>query len=235
MSRKTLFIFFVCICSVTWLFAAPPQLRVVQEKRHGRDSAAVMRDNHVIVRFYGEEPGLGGPEKRARIFMARILHLAALGISPDNPRFFAGIEGDQTVLKFHPNVICRIMEAETTVNQTVDVALAREWLGNVRHFLSLLPQDSQWVKEDKKLPVKGLATVFNPLIWSQDFIIAHRSLPIGTRVRVVNLLNKWSLVAEVAEHSRTSENIVVELAPNTAEALGIVNGKPVWVRLEKGG
>ncbi|MFH1428628.1 MAG: hypothetical protein ABIH39_02680 [Candidatus Margulisiibacteriota bacterium] len=225
-------LFIVC-CSC--ILSAGLRLHTVPEKRHDRNSAAVMMNNQVLARFYGDEDGVGNTEDRARVFTARMTQLAAMGVEHDDPLFYAGIEGDRTIIKYDKHLICTIVEAETTVNQTNDVVLAQEWLKNIRGFLKVLPRDSQYVKEDVELPINGIASRFIPLIQSSDYIVAHRSLPLGTKVRIVNLENSWSLVALVAERGITSSNIIVGLAPNTAEALGIQENRLVKVRLEKGG
>ena len=233
--KKTLTLIIIIITiSSTFLALANNRLQVVVENRHSRKSASVLLNNHVIARFYGYEPEIGGPEIRAKHFAARLTQLAAMGIEPSDNRFSSGIFNDKTLVKFEPSVICSITEAETTINKTNDVILAKEWLGKVRWFLGNLPLDSNSVQEDRKLPITGLVKTYSPLIPSEDFIIAHRSLPLGTKIRIVNLRNKWSLVAQVAERAVPSKNLIAALAPNTAEALGIKPNIPIRVRLEKG-
>lgn len=224
----------LCLCALSLTtFAESTDLRVIAERRHDNNAGTVMLNNHVVVRFYGDVNTLG-PERRAKNFVAKLTQLAAMGVESDNPNFFAGIEGDKTVIKFKDMTICQVTELETIINKTNDVLLAKEWLAKIRDYLAKMPKDSQFVQEDTSLPNKGLAEVFKPLIKSRDYIVAHRTLPIGEIVRIVNLKNKWSLIAQVAERGVPSKKAMIGLAPNTAEALGIDSGKLVMVRLEKG-
>jgi len=226
---NTLLLLTLLFASLSWAV----RVWVAPEYRNGREAGSVMIDNNVMLRFYGDERGVGGSVDRANVFVARLTQLAAMGIEPEDDRFFAGIENDRTLIRFDDHWVCTITEAETTVNMTNDVVLANEWLAKIRQFLGLLPRDSQYVKDDNALPSKGLACRFIPMIRSKDYIVAHRTLPIGSKVRIVNLKNAWSVVAEVAERGVPSQNIV-GLAPNTAAALGVSGNDSVMVRVENG-
>ncbi|MFA5927908.1 MAG: hypothetical protein WC838_01225 [Candidatus Margulisiibacteriota bacterium] len=232
MTRKTI-LTLIFTCFTIAAMAAEIQLRVVTENRNGRDSATVFMNYEVMARFYGEEKEIGGPEERAKMFAARLMQLAAMGVKPDDPRFFAGIKDEFTIIEYSPNLICTIVEAETTVNKTNDVYLAQEWLKNIKIFLSKMPKDDKIEeKPEDNFPMDGMAIRYDPLIKSKDFIVTHKSLPIGSKLRIVNPRNKWSLIALVSENTPPSASAAVGLASNTAEALGITTYKPVLVRLE---
>jgi hypothetical protein len=229
--KKFLIVLFSLAC--TFFLFASVQLRVVTETVKGQQSASILADNLIVAKFYGTEAGVGGPVERANLLMARLTQLAALGVDPEDSRFWSGIEKDQTFIRFDGQPLCRIVELETIINKTNDVLLAKEWLERIRVFLRALPQDSQYVKDDIALPVKGIAVRFNPVIKSKDYIVAHRTLPIGMKVRIVNLQNRWSLVAEIAERNIPSGDAIIALAPNTAEALGVTQNRKTKVLLEK--
>jgi len=206
-------------------------ISVFKEQRHDRISAAVFFNNHIVVRFYGTDAENGDPFERANLLKARLTQLAALGVDPEDRLFFAGIEGYSTVIKYDDFLICKVLAAETTVNMTNDVFLANEWLKNIKFFLASIPRDSHYVEKEIIFPIKGFATLFEPLIVTKKFNVAHDTLPIGTRLRIVNLSNNWSVVAEVTERKVPNGNFVIALAPNTAYALGITEENPLLVRI----
>ena len=61
---------------------------------------------------------------------------------------------------------------------------------------------------------------------------AHRSLPLGTRVRVTNLANGRQAVVVVDDRGPYRGNRVIDLSPTAARHLGMVRAGVVKVRVE---
>lgn len=70
--------------------------------------------------------------------------------------------------------------------------------------------------------------VFNP----KELTAAHRSLPLGTRVRVVNLHNDQSVVVRVNDRGPYAKDRIIDVSRRAAERLGMVRSGKARVRLE---
>ena len=61
---------------------------------------------------------------------------------------------------------------------------------------------------------------------------AHRTLPIGTRVRVTNVDNERSVVVRVNDRGPFVDGRVIDLSWAAARALGVLGARVFTVRLE---
>ena len=66
---------------------------------------------------------------------------------------------------------------------------------------------------------------------SHAFTAAHRTLPIGTRVRVTNLRNHRSVIVRINDRGPYSHHRIIDLSPAAAQALGIRNQGLMRVRI----
>lgn len=66
-----------------------------------------------------------------------------------------------------------------------------------------------------------------------DLTAAHRSLPFGSRVRVVNLRNDKDVVVRINDRGPFVDGRVIDLSRAAAEHLGMVRDGKVRVRLER--
>jgi rare lipoprotein A len=62
---------------------------------------------------------------------------------------------------------------------------------------------------------------------------AHRTLPIGSLLRVTNLSNKRSIMVRVNDRGPVPEGVVVDLSYGAARSLGFSSRGKARVRLEK--
>jgi len=69
--------------------------------------------------------------------------------------------------------------------------------------------------------------IFDP----EALTMAHRTLPLGTRVRVTNLRNQRSVEVEVNDRGPMVEGRIADLSPAAARAIGLIDGL-ANVRLE---
>lgn len=67
---------------------------------------------------------------------------------------------------------------------------------------------------------------------SDGFTAAHRTLPLGTMVRVTNLENHRSVVVRVNDRGPFARKRIIDLSPAAARALGIRNQGLMRVRIE---
>lgn len=67
---------------------------------------------------------------------------------------------------------------------------------------------------------------------SDGFTAAHRTLPIGTMVRVTNLRNQRSVVVRINDRGPFTRHRIIDLSPAAARALGISNQGLMRVRIE---
>ena len=69
---------------------------------------------------------------------------------------------------------------------------------------------------------------FNP----EGYTAAHRSLPLGSRLRVTNLTNGESVVVRVNDRGPFSGHRVIDVSKGAARELGMLGGGTTRVRLE---
>ncbi len=67
---------------------------------------------------------------------------------------------------------------------------------------------------------------------SEDFVAAHRSLPLGSRVRVVNLSNGRSTVVRIIDRGPYAHGRVIDLSRAAAREIGLLDSGIGKVRLE---
>jgi rare lipoprotein A len=61
---------------------------------------------------------------------------------------------------------------------------------------------------------------------------AHKTLPFGTLVRVINLRNERSVIVRVNDRGPLLKNRVIDLTPRAARQLGFFADGVTWVKLE---
>ncbi len=68
---------------------------------------------------------------------------------------------------------------------------------------------------------------------SSDMTAAHRSLPFGTRLRVVNESNGRSVVVRVNDRGPFAHRRIIDLAKGPAQALGLTSSGTGYVSLHR--
>jgi rare lipoprotein A len=68
---------------------------------------------------------------------------------------------------------------------------------------------------------------------SNDMTAAHRSLPFGTRLRVVNETNGRSVVVRVNDRGPFAHRRIIDLAKGPAQALGLTSAGTGYVSLHR--
>jgi rare lipoprotein A len=68
---------------------------------------------------------------------------------------------------------------------------------------------------------------------SYDMTAAHRSLPFGTRLRVVNEKNGRSVVVRVNDRGPFAHRRIIDLAKGPAQALGLTSSGTAYVSLHR--
>lgn len=61
---------------------------------------------------------------------------------------------------------------------------------------------------------------------------AHKTLPFGTLVRVINLRNDRSVIVRVNDRGPLGKNRVIDVTPRAARELGFLANGVTWVKLE---
>ena len=62
---------------------------------------------------------------------------------------------------------------------------------------------------------------------------AHRTLPLGTKVKVTNLANGKSVEVEITDRGPYAENRIIDLSQAAAKALDMIDSGTATVRLEQ--
>ena len=68
---------------------------------------------------------------------------------------------------------------------------------------------------------------------SYDMTAAHRSLPFGTRLKVINETNGRSVVVRVNDRGPFAHRRIIDLAKGPAQALGLTNAGTAYVSLQR--
>ena len=75
----------------------------------------------------------------------------------------------------------------------------------------------------------GRRTASGEIFNTRDMTAAHRTLPFGTRVRVVNERTGRSVVVRINDRGPFTRGRVIDLAQGSAEALGVSGTAPVSI------
>lgn len=102
-------------------------------------------------------------------------------------------------------------------------------------FIFLCPLDFNcWAQNNKQFSEKGKASFYsNAFIGrktangekflQEKFIAAHKSLPFGTWVKVVNLQNKRSVIVRINDRGPFIKGRIIDLSTSAAKQIGNLN------------
>ena len=78
----------------------------------------------------------------------------------------------------------------------------------------------------------GKKTASGEIFDQNDFTAAHRTLPLGSRVRVINLINDKSVDVAINDRGLYVGGRIIDLSRAAAKALGMVEDGLTQVRIE---
>lgn len=78
----------------------------------------------------------------------------------------------------------------------------------------------------------GRATTSGETYDKYDMTAAHKSLPMGTRLRVTNLKNNRSVIVKVNDRLRRPSKHIIDLSKEAAKELGFVHAGLTKVKIE---
>lgn len=67
---------------------------------------------------------------------------------------------------------------------------------------------------------------------SDRFTAAHRTLPLGTMVRVTNLMNRRSVIVRINDRGPFARHRIIDLSPAAAQAIGVRDQGLMRVRVD---
>lgn len=67
---------------------------------------------------------------------------------------------------------------------------------------------------------------------SDRFTAAHRTLPLGTMVRVTNLVNRRSVIVRINDRGPFARHRIIDLSPAAAQAIGVRDQGLMRVRVD---
>ncbi|MFM2047655.1 MAG: hypothetical protein RI955_201 [Bacteroidota bacterium] len=68
----------------------------------------------------------------------------------------------------------------------------------------------------------GARTASGKILYSDSLVCAHRTLPFGTKIKVINLKNGKSVIVKVIDRGPFGKGRVVDLSYAAADSLGIL-------------
>ena len=78
----------------------------------------------------------------------------------------------------------------------------------------------------------GRRTASNRPWASNELIAAHRTLPLGSKIRVVNLANQRSVVVEIRDRGPYLQGRIIDVSRRAAKEIGLLETGIAKVRLE---
>jgi rare lipoprotein A len=96
----------------------------------------------------------------------------------------------------------------------------------------------QWVQVQKGMAswygeqLHGRLTASGAAFNTHDLTAAHRTLPFGTRVRVVNRWNGKSVIVRITDRGPFVDGRVIDLSHRAARVIGAAGITPVLLQLE---
>ncbi len=82
-------------------------------------------------------------------------------------------------------------------------------------------------------PGRGSLRTASSRPWAgNELIAAHRTLPLGSKVRVVNLANERSVVVEIRDRGPYLQGRIIDVSRRAAKELGLLETGIAKVRLE---
>ncbi len=81
-------------------------------------------------------------------------------------------------------------------------------------------------------PQGNLRTASNRPWAGNELIAAHRTLPLGSKIRVVNLANGRSVVVEITDRGPYLQGRIIDVSRRAAKELGLLETGIAKVRLE---
>ena len=101
----------------------------------------------------------------------------------------------------------------------------------------MLPEESSLVGEGKASyyanKFHGKKTASGEFFSLSHFTAAHRSLPFGTSVRVINLDNGKNVVVRINDRGPYLRGRIIDVSPAAARAIGLFGRGTANVRIER--
>ncbi len=209
----------------------------------GQPAGEVTVGGQVVMRIRSAMGGFTSVQ-RAQVVASRLQGLFQSGLTPDSiaPGFLNG----EVVVEAKEGLLVTVDQATAQGNGSSRLELAVAWANNLRQSLDvpLLPWHETLLAAIRSYKnatvVKGLASwygkelsgaktssdeVFNP----NDFTAAHRTLPFGTRLLVLNPANGHTVVVRINDRGPHIRGRVLDISLAAARVLGIVGQGVAYV------
>ena len=79
---------------------------------------------------------------------------------------------------------------------------------------------------------EGMAVIYRDIDGGSGNYVTHRTLPFGTKLIVINPVNRARSEAQVGGRPHLSVNALIEIPPAMAHRLGIYRDVPTWVWID---
>jgi len=208
--------------------AGPREITCSSQARPGGTAVELSVDGRVVIRLRAAAGGLS-PGQRCDLVRERLLAALAAGTADPRPEVLSG----EPVVTMGGVLLVTVPEATARVNDTVPSLLAWRWANNLREALGLgvLPLSAA--------PYEGLAgvqrvraswygwelagrrTASGEPFAPEDLTAAHRSLPFGTRVRVIAPWSGAQVIVRINDRGPWAHGRSLDLSLAAARAIGL--------------
>lgn len=212
-------------------------LETKKQMLYGLNSAGIYFQNKPIIRFFVTEKEKD-PSQRATKTFESIQQMIALGLTEKDITLISTKNQILAIIQNDPSKqLFYVTTKESEINKTPLDQLAKEWLNRIKIIFDWIPNyrntDYTLWEPKEYLPCRGYAKAYVP---SQTkmypyFIAAHPFFPLGTKIRVTNIIKKWSIVVTIEERISTSDSMIL-VEKTAAEAIGL-SQTPQFVLLEE--
>lgn len=195
--------------------------------------AEVVYGTEVIARFF-EETGGQTQLERAEQYCSQIKQMAALGLTTSDIQIIS--DKNQVTAKVKDVVIFTLTAKEISINLSPPDQLAKEWIQKIKLIFDAIPgyaiKDFTYQDPNKMLPYIGYAMGAN-FSRNNPFSAAHRYFPKGTKIRILNPINSWSVIVETGDRMDIPDGVTILLDLKAAEAVGVSNTQTTRVILQQ--
>lgn len=231
-----------------------PRMEIAVRKAWETGHSAVYINNKEVVRFRTEAGGVS-PYGRAKKVAAGLNDFLLKGGSPRDIK--PGLEGNQVVIRTGEAVLLTVDSATAGQCKSNPRTLALQWTNRIRQALGADGADRTVASRglfggsrellapyrSTGVLLTGMASWYGPGFHGRrsangsrfnmyDLTAAHRSLPFGTLVKVMNHRTGKSCVVKITDRGPFHGNRIIDLSKGAASAIGLLGSGVGRVSIE---
>jgi hypothetical protein len=219
----------------TLSFASDFDIDIQKIVKKNKKVASVVIDQKTIIKLH-DYIDKKDPYVRAQLISDRLKQFVAMGYDPQKIEL-KNIKNRYTGL-IGIRVIFEVGQIDALEKGVTTEELAKQWQKSIQHALRNVevsylgvPLDDEKFKATTIWPIVGYASWFKHD--TDEFVAVHPYLKSGTKIRVRNQMNGWTVVVTIIDNKPLPNKRVINLSLSAAKALGIAEKGVGKVKLSK--